>query len=133
MKTRFLFISIALISLFMMIAIQGRSQKVVDNVYQLTDQDFDKFIKKDIVLVDFWAVWCGPCRTQGPIIDEIAKEVRKKTMVAKVNVDVAKVTAARFSLKYIPTIIIFKNGELVKRFTGLQSKEVLTSALDSLQ
>jgi thioredoxin 1 len=137
MKTKFFVASFAIISVILLIAVKPvnseKPQKIVDNVYQLTDQDFDTYTKSGIVLVDFWAVWCGPCRTQGPIIDDIAKDIGKKALIAKVNVDAARVTSARYSIKYIPTIMIFKNGELAFRYTGVQSKETLMAGIDSLQ
>lgn len=111
----------------------ARAQKIVDNVYHLTDQDFDKYTKKGIVLVDFWAKWCGPCRTQGPIVDEIAQEIGKKAIIAKVDVDAAKVTSNRFKIQYIPTIIIFNNGTPATRLTGLQDKDAIMKALNEIK
>ena len=111
----------------------GLPQKITDNVYQLTDQDFDQFTARGIVLVDFWAVWCGPCRLQSPIIDEIAQEIGQKAIIAKVNVDEAKITSARYRIQYIPTIIIFKDGNPVARFTGVQDKETLITAINNQQ
>jgi thioredoxin 1 len=111
----------------------GLPQKIIDNVYQLTDQDFDQFTARGIVLVDFWAVWCGPCRLQSPIIDEIAQEIGQKAIIAKVNVDEAKITSTRYRIQYIPTIIIFKDGNPVARFTGVQDKETLVTAINNQQ
>lgn len=110
----------------------GPPQKIVDNVYHLTDQDFDQHIKRGVVMVDFWAVWCGPCRIQGPIVDEIAQEIGHKTKIAKVDVDQARLTANRYNIRYIPTIIIFKDGEPVLRLEGLQQKESLMEAIQSI-
>lgn len=109
-----------------------RPQKIIDNVYHLTDQDFDEQIKKGVVLVDFWAVWCGPCRTQGPIVDQIAQEIGQKAKIAKVDVDKARVTATRFNIRYIPTIIIFSDGLPVKRLEGLQQKDIILEAINSI-
>jgi thioredoxin 1 len=111
----------------------GIPQKIIDNVYHLTDQDFDANIKSGIVLVDFWAVWCGPCRTQGPIVNEIAIEIGQKAKIAKVDVDRARITANRYNVRYIPTIIIFKDGEPVRRMEGLQTKEGLVAAIEEVQ
>jgi thioredoxin 1 len=111
---------------------QASAQKIVDNVYLLTDQDFDKFTKSGIVLVDFWAVWCAPCRIQGPIVTEIAQEIGQKAVIAKLDVDAAKITATRYRIQYIPTIIIFKDGVPAKRLTGLQDKEALLNAIDEV-
>jgi thioredoxin 1 len=137
MKSRFFFISLVLLMVLLILGVRpvnsGEPQKIVDNVYQLTDQDFDTYTKKGVVMVDFWATWCGPCRIQGPIIDDIAKDIGKKAIIAKVNVDAAKVTSARYNIKYIPTIMIFKDGKLSFRYTGVQNKETLMAGLDSLQ
>jgi|WetSurMetagenome_2_1015567.scaffolds.fasta_scaffold454469_2 thioredoxin 1 len=111
----------------------GSPQKIIENVYQLTDQDFDQFTARGIVLVDFWAVWCGPCRLQSPIIDEIAQEIGQKAIIAKVNVDEAKITSTRYRIQYIPTIIIFRDGNPVARFTGVQDKETLITAINNQQ
>ncbi len=108
------------------------SQRIVDNVYQLTDQDFDENIKQGVVLVDFWATWCGPCRTQGPIVSEIAQEIGQKAKIAKVDVDKARITANRFNIRYIPTIIIFKDGEPALRLEGLQDKDGLLQSIDAV-
>lgn len=81
------------------------------------------------VLVDFWAPWCGPCQQLGPVIDEIATEQQGKAVVAKVNVDDAQDLAVRYGIKSIPTLLIFKNGEVVKRLQGVQPKSSITAAL----
>jgi thioredoxin 1 len=110
-----------------------KAQKIVDNVYQLTDKDFDKYTKSGIVLVDFWAVWCGPCRIQGPIVDEIAQEIGQKAIIAKLDVDAARITSSRFNIKYIPTIIIFNNGSPAIRLTGVQNKQALLDTINTLK
>jgi thioredoxin 1 len=81
------------------------------------------------VLVDFWAPWCGPCQMLGPVIDEIATEQEGKAIVAKVNVDEAKELAVKYGITSIPTLIVFKNGEVVRRLQGVQPKSSITAAL----
>jgi len=100
----------------------------------VTDQNFDgEVLKSDIpVLVDFWAVWCGPCRVQGPIVEELASEMAGKVRVGKLNVDENPNTAMQFNVMSIPTLIIFKGGQAVKQFIGVTSKETLASALNAL-
>ncbi|OGG12045.1 thioredoxin [Candidatus Gottesmanbacteria bacterium RBG_13_45_10] len=100
----------------------------------LTDKNFDSEVLKSDkpVLVDFWAVWCGPCQMQGPIVEEVAKALDGKAKVGKVNVDENPVVAQKFSIMSIPTIMIFKGGTVVKQFIGVQSKETLLGELNKL-
>jgi len=100
----------------------------------LTDATFDQEVlqSKTPVLVDFWATWCGPCQMQGPIIEEVAKLFEGKAKVGKVNVDESPRSAGKYNVMSIPTIMIFKNGTVVKQFIGVQSKEVLVSELNKL-
>jgi len=100
----------------------------------ITDANFDSEVLKNNkpVLVDFWAVWCGPCQMQGPIVEEVAKEMTGKAKVGKLNVDENPATAQKFSIMSIPTIMIFKSGTVAKQFVGVQSKETLLSELNKL-
>lgn len=101
---------------------------------QFTDQNFEaEVLKSDKpVLVDFWAVWCGPCQMMGPIIEELAKEVGDKYKVGKLNVDENRETASKYGIMSIPTLIIFKDGKAVKQFVGVQAKESLKEELEKL-
>lgn len=93
----------------------------------VTDENFDsEVIKSTIpVLVDFWAVWCGPCQMQNPILEEVAKEFEGKVKIAKLNVDENPVSAQKYSVMSIPTLLLFSKGEVVKQMIGVQSKETL--------
>lgn len=95
----------------------------------LTDANFEaEVLKSELpVLVDFWAVWCGPCKMQDPILEEAAKELDGRIKIGKVNVDENPNTASKYGIMSIPTLMIFKNGEVVKQFIGVQSKETLLS------
>ena len=100
------------------------------NVLELTDATFQQTVASSpTLLVDFWAPWCGPCKMIGPIIDEIATELAGKVTVAKVNVDDCPAIAAEHRISAIPTIMIFKNGALADRSTGLASKAALLAKL----
>ncbi|MEG0899173.1 MAG: thioredoxin [Oscillospiraceae bacterium] len=85
---------------------------------------------KEIVLVDFWAEWCGPCRMLGPIIDDISKEYEGKIVVGKVNVDEQSEIAARYEVMSIPTVILFKNGKLFDKSVGLVPKAKLIQMIE---
>ena len=101
---------------------------------EITDNNFEETVLKSDkpVLVDFWAAWCGPCRMVGPIIDEISTEYEGKAVVGKVDIDSNQQYAAQFGVRNIPTVLIFKNGELVDRKVGVSSKSDYTGAIDSL-
>lgn len=102
---------------------------------QFTDQNFEQEVLKSdkAVLVDFWAVWCGPCQTMRPIVEELAEEVKDKYKVGKMNVDENRETAAKFGIMSIPTLIIFKDGKVVKQLVGVQAKENLKEELEKVQ
>ena len=100
---------------------------------EITDATFDNIVlQSDIpVLVDFWAAWCGPCRMVGPIIDELSNEYDGKAVVGKVDVDSNQEFAAKYGVRNIPTVLLFKNGELVDRKVGVSPKQVYSDAIDS--
>ena len=98
---------------------------------ELTTVNFD-VVKEGVALVDFWAPWCGPCRMLAPVIDELAEEFEGKAKICKVNTDEVQDLAVEFGIRSIPTILFFKNGELVDQLVGAQSKQVLSDKLKSL-
>ena len=101
---------------------------------EITDSNFEETVLKSDkpVLVDFWAAWCGPCRMVGPIIDELSEEYEGKAVVGKVDIDSNQQYAAQFGVRNIPTVLVFKNGELVERKVGVSSKNDYAQALDNL-
>ena len=101
-----------------------------ENVKIITDSNFDEEIKSGVTLVDFWAEWCGPCRRLAPAVDAIATEYDGRAKVAKMNVDENPNVPGRFMIRGIPTLLIFKNGQLADQIVGLVPKEEITKKLD---
>ncbi len=101
------------------------------NVIEFTEANFDAEViaSTQPVLVDFWAEWCMPCRALGPIVDAVADESAGKAKVGKIDIEVNRELAARFGITAIPTVLIFKGGKAVKRFSGITKKDVLSAAL----
>lgn len=95
----------------------------------LTEKNFDSVIGNNVTLVDFWADWCGPCKMQAPVIDELAEKYEGKVTVAKLNVDDVPSIAARFGVMSIPTLIVYRQGEEVTRRVGVQSLDQLEAML----
>lgn len=102
------------------------------NVTELTDQTFQSEVLQSSVpvLVDFWAPWCGPCRMIAPIIEELARDNSGAIKVAKINIDDSPNVAASYGVSSIPTLMLFKGGEVVDRFVGVQPKSRLQGAID---
>jgi thioredoxin 1 len=99
-------------------------------VINFTDQNFSNKVKTGFVLVDFWASWCMPCKLMIPVLNELADETQGKVSIGKLNVDEAQATASRFSVRSIPTLILFKNGKEIHRFIGVKTKDYLLRELD---
>lgn len=104
------------------------------NVIELSDTTFDETVQKsDVpVLVDFWAPWCGPCRKLGPTVEEVANEFAGKVKVCKVNTDDSRDTAVEFGVNAIPTLILFKDGDIQWKQVGWTSKETISDAISKL-
>jgi thioredoxin 1 len=102
------------------------------NLVVLTEDNFASQVEQSTVpvLVDFWAEWCGPCKMIAPVLDELANEYGSGARIAKVNIDDHPGLASRFRIHSIPTLLIFKNGQVVEQIVGLKSKRDLKSALD---
>lgn len=103
------------------------------NTLSFTDQNFESEVLQSTtpVLVDFWAEWCMPCRALGPIIDEIANDYQGKAKVGKLDTEGNQDTAGKFGIQSIPTVMIFKNGEVVQRFIGMRPKKDIAAALEA--
>lgn len=102
------------------------------NILTLTQQNFEKDVLQAStpVLVDFWAEWCGPCKMLAPILDELAQEYDGKVAIGKVNIDEHQELAARFGIRSIPTLLMFKKGEVADQIVGLRSKRDLKASFD---
>ncbi len=104
------------------------------NVIELTDADFDSTLHDSEVpvLVDFWAPWCGPCKMIAPIIEEIAGEYAEKAKICKVNTDDHREAAVEYGINAIPTLILFNEGQIAKKWTGLTTKKDIIEEIDQL-
>ena len=107
-----------------------RNTTMSAGILELNDSNFAAEIQSGIVLVDFWAPWCGPCRMQTPILEQVVGKV-EGAKIAKVNVDDAGSVAAKFGVQSIPTLIVFKDGKPVKQFVGVQQAPALIAALEA--
>ena len=99
-------------------------------VTELTDQTFDEKTNNGVTFTDFWATWCGPCRMQSPVIEQLAEEMGDKVFFSKVDVDANQETAAKFGIMSIPTMLIKKDGQVVDTIVGDHTKEQLQKKLE---
>lgn len=102
-----------------------------DKIKTLGDGDFDQAVQSGVVLVDFWAEWCGPCKAIAPLLDQIATEYQGRLRIAKVDVDSNQATAMRYGVRSIPTLMLFRNGVVEAQQVGLLSKDNLKKLLDA--
>lgn len=135
-----LIIIIVLVGLFIAYMIVSlRRIKNLSNVPQsekiitLTDKNLQQQLKSGLVLVDFWAEWCMPCKVMGPILNDVAENSGGQARVAKLNVDHYKPISAKYGIRNIPTLILFKNGEEVERFVGIKQKDFLLKQMQKHQ
>jgi len=103
-----------------------------DAILEVTDQNFDQeVLKSDTpVIIDFWAAWCGPCKALSPVVDEIAKQYQGKVKVGKMDVDKNQATPMRYGVRGIPTLLVFKGGQVREQIVGFVPKETIEKAID---
>ncbi len=103
-----------------------------NGIFEITDANFDQDVLKSDqpVLVDFWATWCGPCRAIAPIVDELAREYQGKVKIVKMDVDHNSATPLRYGVRGIPTLLVFKGGQVQEQIVGYVAKEIIQKALD---
>lgn len=99
----------------------------------VNSMNFDKVIGQGIVLVDFWAAWCGPCKAMEPILDDLAQKLNGRALIAKLNVDDNRSVASKYGIFSIPTMIVFNNGKEARRFTGVQSADKLLKLINEIK
>jgi thioredoxin 1 len=99
------------------------------SIKTLTDANFSAQVKNGLVLVDFWAAWCMPCRMMAPILNEMAEELGSDAHVAKIDIDANRASAAKYSVRSIPTLILFRNGKEINRFVGVKTKDFLVKEI----
>ncbi|MFC0611218.1 thioredoxin [Scopulibacillus daqui] len=102
-------------------------------IQNVTDANFSEAISNGLVLADFWAPWCGPCKMIAPVLEEVDSEMGDKVQIVKLNVDENQKTAGDYGVMSIPTLIIFKDGEIVDKIVGFQPKEALINAIQKHQ
>ncbi len=104
-----------------------------ENILTLTESNFQHQTKNRIVLVDFWAAWCAPCRMMAPVLNEIAGELDGNSYVGKVNIEQYQSLAKKFNVRNIPTMVLFRNGKEINRFVGVKSKDFLINVIQKVK
>ena len=102
------------------------------DILTITDKNFDQLSKDKVMLVDFWADWCAPCKMMAPVLNDVAAELTDNAKVAKLNIEQYQSMAQRFNVRSIPTLILFKNGKELKRYVGVKQKNFLVNEIKAV-
>jgi len=114
-----------------MIRGKNMNEKMPNRPIEINDIDFDENIKKyQTIVIDCWAPWCGPCKMVEPVIDDLAKEMQGKIVFGKLNIDENQMIASKYAIMSIPSLLVFKNGELVDKIVGAMPKDILKAKLN---
>lgn len=139
MKTTIIITVITLVifgGLYLIARTKMKNIPTVDNhekIITLTDKNFQHQIKSNVILVDFWAEWCAPCRMMAPVLNDVAGELTGNAYVGKVNIEQYSSLAQQYQIRNIPTMILFKDGKEVARFVGMKNKEFLVQQINNVK
>ncbi len=130
------FIILVLAGLYLLARARMKNIPLVEdhkNILTLTDKNFMFQTKNKLVLVDFWASWCAPCRIMAPVLNEVAGELKGNSHVGKVNIEQYQSLAHKFNVRSIPTLVLLKNGKEINRFVGIKNKEFLLQQINNIK
>lgn len=139
METALIIVGLLILAFLILSRVAQKQMKnipvVADNekIITLTDKNFQAQTKNKLVLVDFWASWCVPCRMMAPVLNDTASAIDGNTRIGKVNIEEYQTLAQKFKIRSIPTMVLFKNGVEVARFSGVKNKEFLLKQIQNVQ
>ena len=130
------FLMVAFLAAFFLNYYKMKKTPVVEDngkIKKLSDQNFEHQIKSGIMLVDFWATWCMPCKMMAPVLNDLSEELTGNTSVGKLDVDQNRVASTKYAVRSIPTMVLFKNGKEINRFVGVKTKDFLLKEILKVQ
>ena len=130
------FLLVAFLASFFLNYYKMKKTPVVEDngkIKKLSDQNFEHQIKSGIVLVDFWATWCMPCKMMAPVLNNLSEELTGNASVGKLDVDQNRAASAKYGVRSIPTLVLFKNGKEINRFVGVKTKDFLLKEIQKVQ